>query len=62
MVKILNCYLYAKKSYGLLSKGAIFISHPCTLLPDLLALVLLRVVVHYSVDVKLFLRVLAQST
>ena len=24
MVKILNCYLYAKKSYGTLSKGAIF--------------------------------------
>ena len=24
MVKMLNCYLYAKKSYGTLSKGAIF--------------------------------------
>ena len=24
IVKILNCYLYAKKSYGTLSKGAIF--------------------------------------
>ena len=24
MVKILNCYLYAKKSYGTLSKGVIF--------------------------------------
>ena len=24
MVKILSCYLYAKKSYGILSKGAIF--------------------------------------
>ena len=24
MVKILNCNLYAKKSYGTLSKGAIF--------------------------------------
>ena len=24
MVKISNCYLYAKKSYGTLSKGAIF--------------------------------------
>ena len=24
MVKILNCYLNAKKSYGTLSKGAIF--------------------------------------
>ena len=29
MVKILNCYLYAKKSYGTLSKGAIFFSQPC---------------------------------
>ena len=29
MVKILNCYLYAKKSYGTLSKGAIFFGHPC---------------------------------
>ena len=26
MVKILNCYLYAKKSYGTLSEGAIFFS------------------------------------
>ena len=26
MVKILNCYLYAKKSYGTLSKGAIFLA------------------------------------
>ena len=32
MVKILNCYLYAKKSYGTLSKGAIFFGQPCTLL------------------------------
>ena len=31
MVKILNCYLYAKKSYGTLSKGAILFGHPCTL-------------------------------
>ena len=29
MVKILNCYLYAKKSYGTLSKGAIFLGQPC---------------------------------
>ena len=29
MVKILNCYLYAKKSYGALSKGAIFFGQPC---------------------------------
>ena len=29
MVKILNCYLYAKKSYGILSKGAIFFGQPC---------------------------------
>ena len=30
MVKIFNCYLYAKKkSYGTLSKGAIFFGHPC---------------------------------
>ena len=28
MVKILNCYLYAKKSYGTLSKGAIFFANP----------------------------------
>ena len=26
MVKILSCYLYAKKSYGTLSKGAIFLA------------------------------------
>ena len=31
MVKILNCYLYAKKSYGTLSKGAIFFGQPCRL-------------------------------
>ena len=30
MVKILNCYLYAKKSYGTLSKGAIFFGQPCS--------------------------------
>ena len=29
MVKILNCYLHAKKSYGTLSKGAIFFGQPC---------------------------------
>ena len=29
MVKILNCYLCAKKSYGTLSKGAIFFGQPC---------------------------------
>ena len=29
MLKILNCYLYAKKSYDTLSKGAIFFGHPC---------------------------------
>ena len=28
MVKILNYYLYAKKSYGTLSKGAIFLANP----------------------------------
>ena len=28
MEKILNCYLYAKKSYGILSKGAIFLPFP----------------------------------
>ena len=32
MVKILNCYLYAKKSYGILSKGAIFFGQPCVYL------------------------------
>ena len=31
MVKILNCYLYAKKSYGTLSEGAIFFGQPCIL-------------------------------
>ena len=31
MVKILNCYLYAKKSYGTLSKGAIFLANPVLL-------------------------------
>ena len=30
MVKILNCYLYAKKSYGTLSKGTIFFGQPCS--------------------------------
>ena len=29
MVKILNCYLYAKKSYSTLSKGANFYGQPC---------------------------------
>ena len=28
MAKILNCYLYAKKSYDTLSKGAIFLADP----------------------------------
>ena len=28
MVKILNCYLDAKKSYDTLSKGAIFFADP----------------------------------
>ena len=32
MVKILNCYLYAKKSYGTLSKVAIFFGQPCTMI------------------------------
>ena len=32
MVKILNCCLYAKNSYGTLSKGAIFFGQPCTML------------------------------
>ena len=27
-ITILNCYLYAKKSYGTLSKGAIFLANP----------------------------------
>ena len=31
MVKILNCYLYAKKSYGTLSKSANFLGQPCIL-------------------------------
>ena len=29
MVKILKCYLNQKKSYGTLSKGAIFFDQPC---------------------------------
>ena len=29
MVKILKCYLFPKKSYGTLSKGAIFFGQPC---------------------------------
>ena len=29
MVKILNCYLNAKKSYGTLSKSAIVFDQPC---------------------------------
>ena len=28
MLKVLNCYLSAKKSYGTLSKGAIFFGQP----------------------------------
>ena len=28
MVEILNCYLYAKKSYGTLSNSAIFLANP----------------------------------
>ena len=28
MVKILKCYLISKKSYGTLSKGAIFLANP----------------------------------
>ena len=31
MVKILKCYLIPKKSYGTLSKGAIFFGQPCIL-------------------------------
>ena len=30
MVKILNCYLIPKKSYGTLSKGAMLFGQPCT--------------------------------
>ena len=29
MVKILKCYLIPKKSYDILSKGAIFFGQPC---------------------------------
>ena len=29
MVKIFTCYLIPKKSYGTLSKGAIFFGQPC---------------------------------
>ena len=32
MVKILNCYFYAKKSYGTVFKGAIFFGQPCIIL------------------------------
>ena len=31
MVKILKCYLIPKKSYGTLSKGAIFLGQRCIL-------------------------------
>ena len=31
MVKIFKCYLIPKKSYGTLSKGAIFFGQPCIL-------------------------------
>ena len=34
MVKILNCYLNAKKSSGTLSKGAIFFGQPCIIYPN----------------------------
>ena len=34
MVKIFNCYLYAKKSYDTLSKGAIFLGQPCKMKRD----------------------------
>ena len=37
MVKILSCYLYAKKSYGTLSKGAIFFGHPCIFIDHILS-------------------------
>ena len=30
MTKILKCYFIPKKSYGTLSKGAIFFGQPCT--------------------------------
>ena len=36
MVKIFKCYLIPKKSYGTLSKGAIFFGRPCTLLRSIL--------------------------
>ena len=29
MVKVLKCYLIPRKSYGTLSKGAIFFGQPC---------------------------------
>ena len=32
MVKILKCYLIPKKSYGTLSKGAIFLGQPCKMI------------------------------
>ena len=35
MVKILNCNLFAKKSYGTLSKAAIFLANPVVLLMTL---------------------------
>ena len=31
MVELLKCYLIPKKSYGTLSKGAIFFGQPCIL-------------------------------
>ena len=35
MVKIFKCYLIPKKSYGTLSKGAIFFDQPCRYLGGL---------------------------
>ena len=36
MVKIFKCYLIPKKSYDTLSKGAIFLGQPCTIIREIL--------------------------
>ena len=48
MVKILNCYLNAKKSYGTLSKGAIFFGQPCRIIIALHKLAQIGALVNWT--------------
>ena len=41
MVKILKCYLIPKKSFGTLSKGAIFFGQPCIIFTKGIEVILL---------------------